>query len=78
MKVINCYSGLKADIWSCGIIIYACLCGFLPFDHKEIQDLYKKIITGDYVSPPHLSREAKVLIKGLLTTNPEKRHFYLI
>lgn len=62
-----------ADIWSCGIIIFACLCGFLPFDHKEIQYLYQKIISGEYVNPSHLSREAKILIKGLLTTDPLKR-----
>ena len=54
--------GLKSDIWSCGIIIYACLCGTLPFDDKDIQTLYRKILAGQYNKPANLTNESKDLL----------------
>ena len=37
------YLGAEADIWSMGVLLYALLCGFLPFDDENIANLYKKI-----------------------------------
>ena len=43
------YHGLKVDIWSAGVILFAMLCGYLPFeDNDHTSELYKKIISGDY------------------------------
>lgn len=33
----------QADLWSMGILLYALLCGYLPFDDDKIPSLYKKI-----------------------------------
>jgi len=38
------YHGLKTDIWSCGIILFAMLCGYLPFEDPHTPTLYQKII----------------------------------
>ena len=27
--------GLQADIWSCGVILFAMICGFLPFEDEN-------------------------------------------
>lgn len=40
------YIGPKADMWSLGILLYALLCGFLPFDDENTQRLYKLIQHG--------------------------------
>ncbi len=53
------YEGLPADIWSCGIILYAMLCGYLPFEDPNTSKLYKKIIAGSFEIPRKLTQEAK-------------------
>ena len=38
------YDGAAADIWSCGVILFILLAGFLPFEDENIIALYKKVI----------------------------------
>lgn len=51
----NKYDPLMVDIWSCGVILYAMLCGCLPFEDSDTSKLYQKILCGEYKVPKHLS-----------------------
>jgi 5'-AMP-activated protein kinase catalytic alpha subunit len=67
------YSPLKVDVWSCGIVLYTMLCGFLPFEHENTLQLYKIVEQGNYDEPSHLSSNAKDILKKMLQPNPERR-----
>ena len=49
------YHGSNVDIWSCGVILYALLCGYLPFEDPNTANLYKKILSGDFTIPKFVS-----------------------
>ncbi|KAJ7979619.1 Non-specific serine/threonine protein kinase [Quillaja saponaria] len=67
------YDGAKADIWSCGVILYVLLAGFLPFQDDNLVSMYRKIYRGDFKCPPWLTSEARRLITKLLDPNPDTR-----
>ena len=68
------YVGHPVDLWSCGVTLYAMLCGCLPFEHANTSSLYKKIIAGNYSEPRHLSRDARDILRRILNTDARKRY----
>ncbi|KAF0923148.1 hypothetical protein E2562_003364 [Oryza meyeriana var. granulata] len=67
------YDGSLSDIWSCGVILYVMLIGYLPFDDRNIVVLYQKIFKGDTQIPKWLSPSAQYLLQRILEPNPMKR-----
>ncbi|KAL5250278.1 hypothetical protein ACHWQZ_G016125 [Mnemiopsis leidyi] len=67
------YIGTEADLWSMGVLLYALLCGFLPFDDDNTATLYRLIQEGKYKVPDRLSKESARLIQGLLQVDPKRR-----
>jgi 5'-AMP-activated protein kinase catalytic alpha subunit len=63
------YKGLNADVWSCGVVLFAMICGYLPFEDSNTAVLYKKIMAGDYILPKFVSPAARDLLQRLLTTD---------
>lgn len=67
------YHGNEVDLWSMGVLLYALLCGFLPFDDDNTFKLYKLIQKGEYEVPEWLSPGTAKLLSQLLQTNPQRR-----
>ncbi|XP_052168520.1 putative CBL-interacting protein kinase 27 [Oryza glaberrima] len=69
----NGYDGAKADLWSCGVILYVLLAGALPFQDDNLVCMYRKMRRGDFCCPPWVTTDARKLIKTLLDPNPDTR-----
>lgn len=65
------YDGAKADIWSCGVILFALLAGYLPFHDSNLLALYRKIRKAEYKCPGWFSREVRKLLYRILNPNPD-------
>ena len=64
------YRGDKADIWSCGIVLFVLVAGYLPFDSHDTEIVIHKIKSGFFKVPPFVSELATDVITKMLTPNP--------
>eukprot|EP00210_Caulerpa_lentillifera_P004255 g4059.t1 len=76
------YDGKKADLWSCGVVLYTMVVGQYPFSRKEDQNLpaelqhqvvLQRVVKGNYSLPGYLSEECTDLIQRLLDPDPQTR-----
>ena len=64
----------KCDIWSVGCIIYELASLSLPFNGKNIEELYNNITKGKIKPiPDFYSNNLKTIINNMLIINPSKR-----
>ena len=70
----GCIVMQKADLWSCGVILFALLYGRYPFDASE-KYYMRKIVSADYTLPEQVpvSAECVALMQRLLVPEPRQR-----
>ncbi|KAI4876192.1 hypothetical protein NFI96_019337, partial [Prochilodus magdalenae] len=67
------YIGSEADVWSMGVLLFALLCGYLPFDDDNCMVLYRKITRGHYDNPRWLSPGSILLLNQMMQVEPKRR-----
>lgn len=67
------YDGAKADVWSCGVVLFTVTAGYLPFNDYNVTVLYRKIYRGQFRFPKCMSCDLKNLLSHMLDTNPKTR-----
>ncbi len=66
--------GKAADWWSLGVFIYDMHAGIDPFHDEEPLRIYKNILKGKVIFPKFFDKNAKSLVKHLLTVDLSKRY----
>jgi BR serine/threonine kinase len=67
------YDGTAADIWSCGVILFALLAKRLPFHDPAMRVILRNVTSGEYTMPDILPDVLKDLITKILVVKPKDR-----
>ena len=71
--ILNKGHGKAVDWWTLGILLYEMLVGIDPFSDDDPMKTYQKILKGKINFPKTINKDAKSLIKHLLTQDTTKR-----
>ena len=71
--ILNKGHGKAVDWWTLGILLYEMLVGIDPFSDDDPMKTYQKILKGKINFPKNINKDAKSLIKHLLTQDTTKR-----
>jgi len=72
--LLNKGHGKPVDWWTLGILIYEMIVGQPPFCDEDPMGIYQKILAGKVYFPKYFDKDAKSLVKHLLTADLSKRY----
>jgi serine/threonine protein kinase len=60
----------RVDIWALGVLLYELASGAAPFETKDENVTYNRIVNSECKYPAHFSRPLKETIAKILDKNP--------
>jgi serine/threonine protein kinase len=69
----SAYNGVTTDVWSLGVIVYAMICGRIPWTATTQGKLYEQIQNAHFQIPRTVSPPCRSFIQGLMTVNIKQR-----
>lgn len=61
------------DWWTLGVLLYEMMTGLPPFYDENTNEMYRKILQDELRFPDDMSADARSLLRGLLTRDPNER-----